>query len=99
MVLSQDEIKTRVKAELREALAYFIERQKLVAQAMMELGLDLNEVAEFGPIVWASNSETKGLGIQDNIQREIAKSENPFIERMLQAALRASERNVSQSGI
>ena len=34
MVLSRDEFPAKVKAELKEALAYFIERQKLVAQAI-----------------------------------------------------------------
>src|SRR5688572_17128800 len=99
MVLSQDEIKARVKAELREALAYFIERQKLVAQAMTDLDLDLNEVGEFGPIAWASNSESDKLGAADKIKREIAKANDPRTKKMLQLALRASERELTQSGV
>jgi hypothetical protein len=99
MVISQDEFKERVKAELREALAYFMERQKLVAQAMTELGLDLNEVGEFGPIAWASNPAVDQLSAQDKIKREIAKANDAQIQKMLQLALRASERALPQSGI
>ncbi|MBI4761338.1 MAG: DUF6896 domain-containing protein [Chloroflexota bacterium] len=96
--MSQDEFKAQVKAELREALAYFIERQKLVAQAMTELGLDLNEVGEFGPIAWASNPESDKLSAQDKIKQEIAKANDPRTQKMLQLALRASERALPQSG-
>lgn len=99
MVLSQDEIKKQVKEELRNALAYFIERQKLVAQAMMELGLDLNEVGEFGPVAWASNPQSENINAQDVVNKEIAKSADPYIQKMLQLALRATERKLSQSGI
>jgi len=99
MVMSQDEFKERVKAELREALAYFIERQKLVAQAMTELGLDLNEVGEFGPIAWASSPESDKLSAQDKIKREIAKANDPRTQKMLQLALRATERALPQGGV
>ena len=54
--MSQDKTNAKVKDELSSALAYFIERQKLVAQAMIELGLDLNEVAEFKSAAWSSGS-------------------------------------------
>ena len=99
MVMSRDEFKERVKAELREALAYFIERQKLVAQAMTELGLDLNEVGAFGPIAWASSAESDKLSSQDKIKREIAKTNDPHIQKMLQLALRATGRELPQGGV
>jgi len=99
MVISQDEFKAKVKTELREALAYFIERQKLVAQAMIELGLDLDEVGEFGAFAWASNPEAEKLSAQDKITQEIAKANDPRTRKMLQLALRASERTLPQSGV
>ena len=99
MVISRDEFKEQVKAELREALAYFIERQKLVAQAMTELGLNLNEVGEFGPIAWASNPESDKLGSEDKIKQEIAKTNDPYIQKMLELALRATERELPQEGV
>jgi len=98
MVLYQDEFREKVKAELKEALAYFIERQKLVAQAMTDFGLALNEVGEFGPMVWASHPDSDKSSVQDELRREIAKANDPRIQRMLQLALRASERALSQSG-
>ena len=99
MVLSHEEIKAQVKAELRDALIYFIERQKLVAQAMMDLGLDLNEVGEFGPIAWVSNLESENTISQDKINEQIEKSEDPRIRKMLQIAVRTSERKIHQSGV
>jgi Domain of unknown function (DUF6896) len=99
MVLSQDEIKARVKVELREALVYFIERQKLVAQAMTALGLDLDEVGEFGAFAWASNPASDKVSSQEKIKQEIAKANDPRVQKMLQLALRALERALPQTGI
>lgn len=88
-----------VKAELRVALAYFIERQKLVAQAMMDMGLDLIEVGEFGSVTWAWNSQTKNTNIEEDIRKQFTKSDNPHMKKMFLLALRSSERKLSQSGI
>jgi len=98
MVLSPEEFKEKVKAELKEALAYFIERQKLVAQAMTDFGLDLNEVGEFGAFAWVSDPESDKQSSQGKIKPEIAKTNEPRLQKMLQVALRASERALSQSG-
>jgi hypothetical protein len=48
--------KKLVKQELYKAIIYFIERQKLVAQAMLDLGLDLGLIARFGAIAWVSGT-------------------------------------------
>jgi len=89
MVISQDEFRAKVKTELREAVAYFIERQKLVAQAMTEFGLDLNEVGEFGAFAWVSNPEADQQSSEEKIKQEIAKANDPRIQKMLQLALRS----------
>ena len=48
-----------VKHELFRAIAFFIERQQLVAQAMLDLGLDLQFVSRFGALGWiTSDSHT-----------------------------------------
>src|SRR5215203_3634857 len=99
MGINHEDFEEQVKAELREALAYFIERQRLVAQAMTELGLDLNEVGEFGAIAWASNPEADKRSSQDKFEQEIAKANDPHIKKLLQLALRTSERKLPQSGI
>jgi hypothetical protein len=95
MVMSQGETKAKVKDELMNALAYFIERQKLVAQALVELGLDLNEVAEFKSAAWSSGTKLKG----DNSHIASSSPENAQVQELFQVATRASERNLSQSGI
>jgi hypothetical protein len=96
-VTSQNESQEQIKEELRNALAYFIERQKLVAQAMTELGLDLNEVAEFKSAAWSSGAKLN----RDDSQITMAspESENAYVKKLFQVAKRASERNLSQSGI
>ena len=39
-------------AEALEAVAYFVERQKLVARVMCGLDIDLEDVAKWGPFIW-----------------------------------------------
>jgi hypothetical protein len=99
MVINQDKFRAKVKAELREAVAYFIERQKLVAQAMTEFGLDLNEVGEFGAFAWVSNPEADQQSSEEKIKQEIAKANDPRIQKMLQVTLRSVGRALPQSGI
>lgn len=50
--------KTLTQQELYKAIAYFVERQQLVAQAMRDLGLDLEEVAKWGTAAWFSGQGT-----------------------------------------
>lgn len=52
--MGEDE-KQLVKRELYHAITHFIERQKLVAQAMVDLGLDLGEVGCYGVLAWAAD--------------------------------------------
>lgn len=52
--MSEDE-KQLIKRELYDAVTHFIERQKLVAQAMVDLGLDLEEVGRYGALAWAAD--------------------------------------------
>ena len=46
-----------VKEELLEAITYFVSRQELVAQAMTELGLDLDAIAILGAVGWTLGAE------------------------------------------
>jgi len=97
-VASQGDFQEQVKDELRNALAYFIERQKLVAQAMIELGLDLNEVGKFKAAAWASGAKSKN-NETINTMASFEEIEDPHVREMFQVAKRASERNLAQSGI
>ena len=96
-MLTQIESQEQIKEELRNALAYFIERQKLVAQAMIELGLDLNEVGKFKAAAWASGPKTKN-NEAINTMANFEEIEDPYVRELFQVAKRASERNLSQSG-
>jgi hypothetical protein len=46
------------KQELYQAIAYFIERQQLVVQAMLDLKLDLNAIGKFGAYGWVSSASS-----------------------------------------
>ena len=96
-MVSQNESQEQIKEELRNALVYFIERQKLVAQVMTELGLDLNEVAEFKAFAWSSGAKLDKSDTQ--ISTAIPESENTYVKKLFQVAKQASERNLSQSGV
>jgi hypothetical protein len=96
-VASQYEFREQVKDELINAVAYFVERQKLVAQAMTELGLDLYEVAEFGTAAWATGAKSKN-GDAQNFVANLEAIEDPYVKKLYQVAKRASERNISQGG-
>ena len=41
-VLSQEEFKDLAKLQLLDAISYYIERQKIVAQALTDLGFDIH---------------------------------------------------------
>jgi len=69
----------------------------LVAQVMTELGLDLNEVAEFKAFAWSSGAKSDKDDAQ--ISTAIPESENTYVKKLFQVAKRASERNLSQSGV
>ena len=46
-----------VKDELLQSIAYFVQRQALVAQALQDFGLDLNAIAVLGAGGWTIGSE------------------------------------------
>ncbi len=95
--------KTLVKQELYKAIAYFVERQKLVAQAMLDLGLDLDLIGQFGVLAWVSGTwnldeETKSFLANLNksfVGDEITEDEQALID----ATKRNAERQFPQRGI
>lgn len=81
-----------VKQELYQALAYFIERQDLVAQAMLDMGLDLDEVGTFGALAWVSSTT--------HILKDVEKPMDLFTEGsdLFEVSKRAEAIRVSQKG-
>jgi hypothetical protein len=88
----KENIKSLIKQELYEAIAYFIERQDLAAQAMLDLGLDLEEVGKYGALAWVS-SATRTL-------KDAEKPLDLFIEgsELYNVAKRAEALGVPQVG-
>lgn len=53
--MSNAKKRDQVKAELYQAIAYFIQRQVLVSQAMRDLKLDLEAIGTYGALGWVSS--------------------------------------------
>lgn len=66
--MGEDEMRL-VKRELHEAVVRFVERQKLVAQAMVDLGLDLEEVERYGVAAWAAELPPGWTITQSDIEK------------------------------
>jgi hypothetical protein len=87
------ETKVLVQQEIYKSIAHFIKRQGLVAQAMHDLGLDLEEVGKYGAIAWASSAgkdKTPNFNLDENASDETRE--------MFDVARRAEARQVSQVG-
>ena len=61
---------------------------------MTEMGLDLDEVAEFGALAWAFSDEKSMKGYE-----KFAESESVWHRKVYQVAKRASEMKLPQRGI
>ena len=92
--MNKDDLKARDKQEIYDAIAYFIERQKLVAQAMIDMGLDLEEVGEYGSLVWSSNEN-----VADAQLLEDDALEDEQLRKIFAIAKRARARRLPQKGI
>lgn len=68
VVMSETEIKL-VKRELYEAITHFIERQKLVTQAIVDLGLNLEEIGQYGVAAWAADLPSGWAITQSEIEK------------------------------
>jgi hypothetical protein len=65
------EKRSLAKQELYQAIAYFIERQQLVVQAMLDLKLDLDAIGKFGASGWVSSaSSNDGKSLLDTFSQE-----------------------------
>ena len=73
---NQAEFDETIRAELQGARAYYIQRQKIVAQALTDMGLDLHEIAEFGPQTWGAD-----------LQNPASLPANPLAERLARRKL------------
>lgn len=89
-----EKVKLRLaKDELLEAIAYFVERQKLVAQALKDFGLDLQVMVILGAGGWTLGAE--------GAKQMLEVSPNNLGDRISNALKRMVEKNtpkVNQNG-
>ena len=79
--------------EVLGAIAHFIERQKLVAQAMQDLDIDLDDVGKGGAAIWSQQ------GIQEPLP-PLPASASDEAKELWEAAQRAqSRRPVASQGV
>ena len=100
--MDQGKFKERTKNELKDALVYFIDRQNLVAQAMLDLGLDLDLVGQFGAFAWVSGTWTlddKTKSWLKQLGKLFAGDKYaPGEQALIEAIKRNTERQFSQRG-
>lgn len=80
-----EEVKRLAKKELLQAIAYFVERQHLVAQAMREMGLNLEEVGKYGAIAWISHPGADTSKLDELYQQASNDKERDFIQIAIRA--------------
>ncbi|MEM7348848.1 MAG: hypothetical protein AAF485_31850 [Chloroflexota bacterium] len=92
--------KEAVKQELYHAICYFIKRQELVAQAMLDLGLDLEAVGEFGAAAWVPGTWEKDKETRASLTTFISelREKKPEWERLTGAMAHTFENSFPQHG-
>lgn len=86
--MSQSDKRRLAKDELYKAVLYFVERQQLVVQAMLDMKLDINAIGKFGALGWApSASSESGQKPLDRFDKELANEH----EREIYDILKCSE--------
>lgn len=88
--MNEKEEKQVVQQEVYQAIAYFIERQHLVAQAMQDLGLDLEEVGKWATVAWFSGQGTDKPRLEEDASDEGRE--------LFEVMKRAIARNLSSTG-
>ncbi len=89
-----EKLKALIKQELVQAIAYFIERQHLVAQAMVEMGLNLEEVGKYKSAAWVSSKDAD-ISKLDQICKDAT---DPQTLELVDVVKQAQVRQLSQKG-
>jgi uncharacterized protein DUF6896 len=96
--MGEDKRISVAKQELRQAIVYYIERQQLVVQAMLDLKLDINLIGKFGALAWSydeSSSENSLSQIDSLLQHTFDEHQR----EILYARKYAIEGKVSRKGV
>jgi len=87
-MVENDENRNLAKDELYKAIRYFVERQQLVVQAVLDMKLDINAIGKFGSLGWASSASAgNGQKPLDRFQKEPSDE----FEKEIYAILKHSE--------
>lgn len=93
----QNDTRALAKDELYKAVLYFVERQQLVVQAMLDMKLDINAIGKFGALGWASSASTgNGQKPLERFEREPANEHEREIYDILK---RSEEIRVPRKGV
>ncbi len=87
--------KDLAKQELLQAIAYFIERQSLVAQVITDLGLSVPAIGIFGPGAWSWSAAQDIV----ELQRTLETTTRPELANFYRATIRAHELRIPQEGL
>jgi len=83
------------KQELLQAIVYFIDRQRLVAQTITDLGLSTAAIGTYGASAWAWNPHQSIAALR----QELETVTRPELYDCYLVGLRAHELRVPQQGI
>ena len=83
------------KQELLHAITYFIDRQRLVAHVITDLGLSTAAIGVYGSSAWAWSPEQNSAALR----QELETVTRPELHDLYLAALRAHELRVPQQGV
>lgn len=86
------------KQELYRAIVYYIERQQLVVQAMLDLKLDINAIGKFGALAWGYDELSNESSLAE-IDRLLQNTFNEHKREVLSARKYAMEIKVSRKGV
>jgi len=94
--MAQKDTRDLAKDELHKAVRYFVERQQLVVQAMLDMKLDIDVIGRFGALSWIlSRSSENGQKPLDGFGNEPANEHEKEIYEILK---RSAEIRVPRKG-
>jgi len=96
--MEKDKRISAAEQELYQAIVYYIERQQLVVQAMLDLKLDINAIGKFGALAWSYDESSS----ENNLSQIDGLLQHTFDEHqreILNARKYAIEGKVSRKGV
>jgi hypothetical protein len=96
--MDDDKKISSAKQELYHATVYYIERQQLVVQAMLDLKLDINAIGKFGALAWGYDELSNESSLAE-IDHLLQNTFDEHKREVLKARKYAMEVKVSRKGV